>query len=115
MVYYSIDKFDESVKDNTKAIELKPEFADAFINRGLSGSRINLYENALSDYVSALKITPDSELGYNNLVILLNDLLKLKEKEPLKFNLKLLDNIKKLNLSGNKNKDLLSLIDLLKK
>lgn len=115
LVYYSIDKFDESVKDNTKAIELKPEFADAFINRGLSGSRINLYENALSDYVSALKITPDSELGYNNLVILLNDLLKLKEKEPLKFNLKLLDNIKKLNLSGNKNKDLLSLIDLLKK
>jgi len=112
---FSLEKFDESINDNTKAIELKPDFTDAFINRGLTGTRKNLYDNALSDYVSALKITPDSELGYNNLLILLNDLLKLKEKEPVKFNLKLLDDIKKLELSGNKNKDLLSLIEQLNK
>lgn len=115
LAYFSLEKFDESVNDNTKAIDLKPDFTDAYINRGLSSSRINSYDNALSDYTSAIKINPDSELGYNNLVILLNDLLKLKEKETLKITLKLLEDIGKLNLSGNKKADLITLTDQLKK
>lgn len=115
LAYFSLEKYEESADDNTRAIELKTDFTDAYINRGLTYNRLKRNDKALSDYSAALEISPESELAYNNLAVLLNDLLKIKETEPMKTDVDpVLNKIKKINLSGDKKEILIKLIEQVK-
>ena len=50
----------------TKAIEAKPDFLDAYINRGLVNNELQDYEASLKDYDKALELDSKCALAYNN-------------------------------------------------
>lgn len=116
LVNFNLEKYDDSASDNSKAIELNSEFTDAYINRGLTYNRMNQNDKAISDYSAALNISPESELAYNNLTVLLNDLIKQKESEPVNFDTDIqLSLIKKINLNEEKKQTLYDLFEKIKK
>ncbi len=49
-----------------KALRLKPDFADAYINRGNALSQLGQHEAALTDYDKALRLNPDLAEAYLN-------------------------------------------------
>ncbi len=63
---YSSD-FEEAIRDFDKAIEIRPDFAEAYFYRG--NSIYNLDGNikkAIEDYNKAIEIKPDFADAYNN-------------------------------------------------
>ena len=50
----------------TKAIELSPDFLDAYINRGLVNNELQDYESSLKDYDKAIELDSKCALAYNN-------------------------------------------------
>ena len=58
-----------AISDFTKAIELKPQFADAYRDRGLSHAELGDYYAAISDGKKAIKYNPNDLKAYFNLGI----------------------------------------------
>nr|QNO55523.1 photosystem I assembly protein Ycf3 [Methanosarcinales archaeon ANME-1 ERB7] len=66
--------YDENQKGNrenaieyyTRAIELNPEYAKAYNNRGTVYGYIKEYEKAISDYNKAIELNPEYADAYNN-------------------------------------------------
>ena len=50
----------------TKAIAIKPDFLDAYINRGLVNNELQDYESSLKDYDTAIELDSTCALAYNN-------------------------------------------------
>lgn len=50
----------------SKAIEINPEFLDAYINRGLVNNELGDYEESLRDYDKAIELDKKCALAYNN-------------------------------------------------
>ena len=50
----------------TKAISIKPDFLDAYINRGLVNNELLDYENSIKDYDKAISLDSKCALAYNN-------------------------------------------------
>ena len=50
----------------TKAIEHKPDFLDAYINRGLVKNELKDYDGSILDYDKAIELDPRCALAYNN-------------------------------------------------
>ena len=61
-----LGQIDEALKDYSRAIELSPNNAAAYTNRGIIYSEKGEFDLAIKDYFSALKINPDSTNAYNN-------------------------------------------------
>ena len=67
--------YDEGQKGNretaieyyTRAIELNPEYVDAYNNRGNAYDDIKEYEKAISDYNRAIELNPEYAMAYENL------------------------------------------------
>jgi Flp pilus assembly protein TadD len=55
------------VRDYNSAIQLKPNFARGYNNRGLAYERTGDYDRAVADYRQALKFAPNDEVTKNNL------------------------------------------------
>ena len=66
-----------------KAIEIKPDFAEAYYNLGIILSDLGKLEEALFLYRKAIEIKPDYIKAYSNLGSILSDLGKLEEAEFL--------------------------------
>lgn len=75
LAYFYKDDFDNSLTDNNKAIELNPGFTNALINRGLIYDRLKNYNEALTDYSKAILTNAKSDLAFNNITILLDELI----------------------------------------
>jgi len=56
--YYNKEQWDESVAELTKAIEINPRYAYAYIGRGLAYGRKGQHDKAISDYTKAIEINP---------------------------------------------------------
>jgi tetratricopeptide (TPR) repeat protein len=69
---YSFEQYDKAISDYSKAIELKPDFADAYYNRGLAyfrkGSSYNFepHKKAINDFTKAIELQPDFADAYYN-------------------------------------------------
>ncbi len=68
--YYQKSKFDKAIEYYTKAIELNPEFADAYYNRGKSYEYKNNDNLAIKDFIKAIELKKEfknvlTDLGYN--------------------------------------------------
>ena len=61
--FYSNGMFDDAIKQFTKAIEIEPDFEDAYVERAKVYKRIRNYEAALADY-NKLCIFNDKEEEY---------------------------------------------------
>ena len=50
----------------TEAISMKPDFLDAYINRGLVNNELQDYEKSIEDYNKAIELDSKCALAYNN-------------------------------------------------
>ena len=66
-VYKGLGQLDASVKAYRKAIDIKPDYADAYNNRGNALKDQGKLEEAIEAYKKALAIKPDYAEAYNNM------------------------------------------------
>ena len=50
----------------TKAIEINPQSASAYYNRGVFKDNLEDYQGAIADYTKAIEIDPDDASAYTN-------------------------------------------------
>ncbi len=60
------DTLQLALKDYTKAIELNPETAEFYSNRGATYARLGDMQNALSDLTKSIEIDPNRSVSYMN-------------------------------------------------
>lgn len=56
---YDLQDYRGAVADYTKAIELKPDFAEAYNDRGVAKDDLMDYQGAVADYTTAIKLKPE--------------------------------------------------------
>ena len=54
-----------SISANDRAIHLKPDLAEAFVNRGTAKQQFNQYEDAIADYDEAIRLQQNFAEAYN--------------------------------------------------
>ncbi len=65
-LYAEKDRNEESLSAYDKAIHFKPDFVNAYNNRGLVKVELELYESAVDDYNEAIRLKPNrAEIYYN--------------------------------------------------
>lgn len=60
------DDYKEKLKYYDKAIKANPDFADAYINRGLVKNELQDFDGSIKDYDKAIELDPKCSLAYNN-------------------------------------------------
>lgn len=75
--------YERAIADYTTAIELDPEFPEAFYNRGCSYYEVGRYEDSIADLSRAIELDPsaDSYYGQRSVVYLFNDQPELAEAD----------------------------------
>lgn len=64
--YRLLKEYNKAILDYTKAIEIKPDYANAYNNRGISHIDLDEYEEAIADYNIVIKYKPDYPYAYFN-------------------------------------------------
>ncbi|MDR0461165.1 MAG: tetratricopeptide repeat protein, partial [Nitrososphaerota archaeon] len=64
--YLTLGKYSKALANYNKAIELKPDYADSYFNRGYFYQTLEKYSKALTDYDKAIELKPDYADAYNN-------------------------------------------------
>ena len=59
-----LGKFERAVADYTRALELNPNYARAYHNRGLAYDQLGEIDRAIADYSKALELNPSYALAY---------------------------------------------------
>jgi tetratricopeptide (TPR) repeat protein len=54
----TLGKYEASLKDYDRAIEIDPKLANAYVNRGSAYSHLGEYEKAIADYEKGLALDP---------------------------------------------------------
>lgn len=70
--YSGLERFNEAIKDYSKAIEYDPTYAMAFSNRGASYARLEDFDRALCDLIHAIRLDPKCAIAYRNIGGVLN-------------------------------------------
>jgi tetratricopeptide (TPR) repeat protein len=65
-VYYDKRNYDQAIEDYSKAIELNPQYADAYSNRGNAYYDKRNYDQAIEDYSKAIELNPQYAIAYYN-------------------------------------------------
>ena len=63
---YRSDTSDEKIRCYTEAIRLKPDYADAYYNRGIARKAQGDLAGAIQDYDAAIRLKPDYANAYKN-------------------------------------------------
>ena len=58
--------FNGAIENLTKAIEINPEYAEAYNNRGNAKKNLLKYQEAIADYNKAIEINPKDAVAYYN-------------------------------------------------
>ena len=64
--YSRLNKFKLAIADQTQAIRLNPEHAQAYNERGIAYKRLRQYQLAIADYTEAIRLVPRYALAYSN-------------------------------------------------
>ena len=72
-------EYEEALKSYDKAIELNPDDALAWSNKGAALDNLGKHEEAIKSYDKAIKINPDNEIVWSNKGIALHKLGKYEE------------------------------------
>ena len=62
----TIGDYDRAIEDYTKAIELDPNPADAYNNRGVAYGKKDESDCAIKDYTKAIELNPNRDITYYN-------------------------------------------------
>ena len=65
-VGYLLENIEESISVYDRTISLKPNFVEAYNNRGNEKQKQGQYEDALADYDEAVRLRPDYAEAYHN-------------------------------------------------
>ena len=109
-----MDEHSEAIADYDRAIELKPDYAEAYNNRGIANRILECHSEAIADYNRAIELKPDFAEAYNNRGVAYDslgdkekarrDFLKAKELAEQSGDKQLLDlSDKKLSELDNRN------------
>ena len=60
------ERWEEALAELDKAIELDPNLAEAYNNRGRAYSELGQYEQALTEYNKAIRLNPNNAVAYYN-------------------------------------------------
>ncbi|MFH1091700.1 MAG: tetratricopeptide repeat protein, partial [Pseudomonadota bacterium] len=52
------NQYDQAIEEFKKAVELKPDYAEAYVNIGLCWERKGAFDSAVEAYTQAIKIKP---------------------------------------------------------
>ena len=63
---YKNGDYFKAVYDFTKAIEIDPNYSEAYYNRGWNKAKLKDYYGAISDYTKAIEINPNYLSEYKN-------------------------------------------------
>ena len=63
---YAKNDFDLALKCFTDAIRLKPDYAEAYCNRGDAYGKKGDRDKAIADYTEAVRLKPDYPIAYYN-------------------------------------------------
>ena len=63
---YDLKDYQGAIADYTKAIGLKPDYADAYNNQGVAKFHLEDYQGAIADYTKAIELRPDDGGAYKN-------------------------------------------------
>jgi len=75
----SINRYEQAIEDFSKAIELNPNDAVAYYNRGLAYAKLNEHERAIEYYGKAIKLNPNDAKAYGNRGIAYSEILRYEE------------------------------------
>jgi tetratricopeptide (TPR) repeat protein len=64
--YRHLQEFKKAIKDYNKAIEIKPDYTEAYNNRANSYFDLEEFDKAISDYTSLIKFIPGNYYAYFN-------------------------------------------------
>ncbi len=67
--YLRQGRMQDAITALSQAIDLKPDFAEAYINRGLAYYMNENYPQAEEDFLAVLEIRPDDQKANNNLAV----------------------------------------------
>ena len=73
-LYGETDRKEDSLSAYNKAIHLKPDFAEAYVNRGIVKSELGQHEAAIDDCNEAIRLKPDEAEAYYNRGIVKSEL-----------------------------------------
>ncbi|MTJ15857.1 tetratricopeptide repeat protein [Dolichospermum sp. UHCC 0299] len=71
--------YEEAISSYDKAVEIKPDYYEAWYNRGISLGNLGRYEEAISSYDKAVEFKPDYHQAWNNRGISLGNLGRYEE------------------------------------
>lgn len=66
IAYEKLGNDQQAIKDYSAAINLKPDMADDYFNRGLACIRLRQYQSALNDFNQTIQLRNDYTDAYNN-------------------------------------------------
>ena len=66
---YNTKEYDKKISFYLRAIELAPDYADAYINLGIAYGKLDLNTKAIESYEKAIELDPDYAIAYFNLGI----------------------------------------------
>jgi tetratricopeptide (TPR) repeat protein len=72
--FYGYRNYESAIASYDKAIEVKPDYHEAWSNRGNSLSNLGRYEEAIASYDKAIEVKPDCHEAWNNRGFSLNNL-----------------------------------------
>ena len=64
--HFDKENYNQAIKDYDKAIELKPNYAYAYNNRGIAYNKKGNYDQAIKDYDEAISLNPNYADACNN-------------------------------------------------
>ena len=67
-------QYEEAIRSFDKALQLAPENAAAWNNRGVTLKNLELYDEAIKSFDNAIEINPDFAMAWNNKGKALSDL-----------------------------------------
>lgn len=67
--YLKQGRMQDAIAALSQAIDLNPDFAEAYINRGLAHYMSENYPEAEEDFLAVLEIRPDDQKANNNLAV----------------------------------------------
>ncbi|MEW5861656.1 MAG: tetratricopeptide repeat protein [Cyanobacteriota bacterium] len=59
-------RWQKAIEDYTQALDINPNFTEAYTNRGVARFDLGDTQGAIDDYTLALQLNPNFAVAYNN-------------------------------------------------